>query len=157
MSEEQDAKRLRKQVERLQRKQKSGKMTAIITPYPISNCVQGEDITGAILRYMFCATGKIVKGLVRITNSIKGGAVVKVSIENDIGEESKTYIMSRQSILVEPDLDVYSGDRMTVCIFPDLPGEKITEVWLSFLWVPNIKEATLKHFLIEELEKDEGD
>ena len=150
MEMEERIKSLEKQVARLQRKQPK-KIMAALTPYPISNCVTGENVEGPILRYMFSATGRITKGLVRITNSMKSGAEVEVCISSDIGREHRVYNMSRQSILIEPDFEVYSGDRMTIFITPAEPEEKITEVWTSFLWIPNIKEVEVKKFLISEL------
>ncbi len=153
---EQRIKDLERQVKRLQRK-KSGKMIAVLTPYPISNCVKGEDVSGAVLKYMFPAVGKITKGMIRLATQLKSGANIHIYIANDIGSESKSYPMPRRNLLVELDFDVYSGDRLIVYIESENPEEKITEVWTSFLWTPNIKESTLKHFLISELEKEVED
>jgi len=128
--------------------------SAIITPYPISNCVIGDDIKGDVLRYMFCAVGTIVKGLIVLGSRPKDGINVEVSIVNDIGGESKSYVMSRKSILVEPSIKVYSGDRLSVSVNPLSSEDKITEVWISFLWVPEVKDADIRNFLINELEGD---
>ena len=50
-------------VSRLTRRAKTT-ATAIVTPYPISNAVFGDDVRGAILRYMFPCEGVITKNCI---------------------------------------------------------------------------------------------
>lgn len=130
--------------------------SAMITPYPISNCVVGEDVHGAVLKYMFSASGEINKGLIRFDKKCKAGVKVAIILENETGGESKTYIANRNQILVEPELKVHSGDRLTVSVNPcDKEEEKINEVWVAFLWTPKVGETTVKSFLIDKLDEIE--
>lgn len=140
-------------VERLTRRQVK-QTAAIITPYPISSCTQGEDVRGEILKYMFCASGSIDKGLVTLAKRPKDAVEIKITIENDLGKESKSYMITNKSLLSEPRLAVYSGDRLTISIFPTGPEDKLTEVWVAFMWTPSVKDASIKNFLIDELEKE---
>lgn len=129
------------------------KASAIITPYPISNCVIGEDVKGEILKYMFCSKGVIKKGLIYLDRRVRSGAEVSISLKSDIGGESMSYIVTSKQMIVKPDMDVYSSDRLTISIVPIDPEEKLKEVWLSFLWVPEVDDSEIKSFLINELEK----
>ena len=140
-------------VNRLTRRQNK-KMKAMITPYPISTCVSGEDVEGDILKYMFCAPGRIVKGLVYLSAKPKSGASISIRIDNDLGGSTKSYIITRKSLLVEPDIVISSGDRLTISFHNVDEVEKITELWLAFMWIPEIKDVDIKNFLIDELEEE---
>ncbi len=142
-------KSLERQVARLHRR-KVKKISAVITPFPVSNCIVDKDISGAILKYLFCTSGRITKGMIRISK-LKGNATVEIIIANNIGERSKSYIMNKQEIILQPDFDIQVGDRLTIKVFPNAEEDKITEAWASFLWVPNVNESEVKHFLIDEL------
>jgi len=129
------------------------KAVALITPYPISNAVFGEDIKGTILRYMFPCEGIITKGLIVLGRKPDTGVSIGVKISNDIHVNSKGYIITRKNLLVKPELKVDSGDRLEVSINPVTEKDTVTEVWTSFLWLPTIKDIEAKSFLIDELEK----
>ena len=141
---------LEKKVDRLMRR--SNKVAkALVTPFPISNCVLGDNISGTVLRYMFPASGKILKGGVFLDAKPGESVTVEVSISNSTGGLSKTYAMQRQNLVIEPDMAVQSWDRLSVSIFPF--GETVINVvWIAFLWVPDVKEVDVKKCLIEELE-----
>ena len=125
----------------------------LITPYPISNAVFGEDVQGTILRYMFPCGGTITKGLIRLGKKPSSGIGVEVKISDDSHTELKGFVVTSKNLLVEPDMEVHSGDRLEVAIKPS-GAEKVTEVWISFLWVPNVKDVAAKSFLMDEIEKD---
>ena len=140
---------------RLMRRSKKT-VEAMLTPYPISNCITGEDVQGTVLKYMFSAKGTIGKGLIRFDKKLKSGVMVTVTLENDLGSQAKTFIANRNQLLIEPNLEVYSGDRLTVVVEPgDLSEGKLNEVWIAFLWTPHVGEATVKSFLIDKLEEIE--
>ena len=141
-------------VKRLSRRQVK-KISAMITPYPISTCITGDDVRGDVLKYMFCAKGIIKKGLIYLSKQLSAGVVVNITIENDAGGETKSYIFNKKQMLVNPDLNIYSSDRMTVSVTPINPEDKLTEVWISFLWVPEVKDTDVKSFLIDEIEEIE--
>ena len=133
---------------------RSNKLTsALITPYPISSATFGEDVRGSILRYMFPCEGVIAKGLIKLGSRPKGGAEVNVELSNNAYSDSRGFIITSRQLIVEPDLNVASGDCLDISIRPVDESDKLNEVWVSFLWVPTIKDADIKHFLIEELDK----
>ena len=146
-------KKLETIVERLLRRSKSKSTKAMITPYPISNAVFGDDIKGPIIRYMFPCQGTINKGLVRLGGKPKGGVRLTIQVETDLGGDSKEFIITRRSLIVEPKMDIDSGNRLVVLIEPVDEGP-ITEVWASFLWTPTMKDVDVKKFLVEDLERD---
>ena len=147
--------KLEKIVARLSRRQVK-KTQAIITPYPISNCVVGEEVKGDILKYMFTCGGTITKGGIFLSAKPKNGAAVVISIENDLGNVSKSFNITRRNLLIEPNIKVSTWDRLTVSFYTINPEEdKMAEVWISFLWTPEIKDASIKNFLIDSLKEED--
>jgi len=145
-------KKLELLVRRLLRKERK-KVQAIITPYPISNAVLGDDIKGHILRYMFPCEGTIIKGLIDVGKRLKEGALVEVRLGGEVLVNSKSYTMNGRKFLLSPELKTCSGDKLTISIKP-VGKEIITEVWISFLWVPTMKDVEVKKFLIDSIEED---
>ena len=138
-------------VSRLTRRSKKT-ASAIITPYPISSCVVGEDVRGDILRYMFPSNGVIKKGLIVLDKRPGTGVVVNISISNDAGGSSKNYVVTKKTSIFEPNIDVYSTDRLSISIEPvDQEKDRITEVWIAFTWVPGVKDTEVKQYLIDDL------
>lgn len=138
---------------RLLRRLGGSRVKAMITPYPVSNAVFGDDIKGPVLKYMFPCSGGISKGFIRLDKKFKEGVRVIVQKLNDLGGDTRDYIITRRSLLVEPKILVDPGDRLIVSIEP-IGDEPVTEVWVSFLWRPTTKDIEIKSFLIEELESD---
>ncbi len=128
------------------------KITSLITPYPISNAVFGDDIKGPILYYMFPCKGSITKALICLGNKPKNEVIIDVSIKNQIYTDSKSYGMTGKSLSFELNKEIYSGDRLKISITPS-EKDQITEVWVSFLWVPFVKEVEAKSYLISDLEE----
>ena len=152
LSDKEKIDKLTKIVERLgRRSRKTAK--AIITPYPISNCITGEDVKGPILHYMFSCSGTFTKGLIDIGTKLSSGAMVRVYVGNKVKSETKEYTMNRDTFLFEPNMLISSGDKVIISISPNSVEDKITEAWVSFLWIPSMKEVDVKQFLIEELDK----
>lgn len=128
---------------------------AYLSPYPISGCVAGEDVKGDVLKYMFASGGKIAKGKIVIVDTLKQGVTVTIRIESNKTGTTKSYLIEKKEITVEPDILVNSGDRLTISLNPTSVEDKITEVWMCFLWVPKVKDADIKQFLIDELESQD--
>jgi len=140
-------------VSRLARRSKKT-VSAIIAPIPISSCITGEDIRGDILKYMFAARGTINKAIMVLSKKPSTGVVVNISISNDAGGSSKNYIVTNKSSIFEPNIEVFSSDRLSISIEPiDKEKDKITEVWIAFTWTPHVHESKIKNHLIDELEK----
>ena len=129
---------------------------AVLTPYPISNCISGENVSGTVLKYMFAAKGIIDKGRIQVNKKLKSGMRITVLLENELGGQSKSYIANRNIMLIEPNLEVFSGDRLTVSVNPvNSEDGGLTEIWISFVWTPHVGEATVKSFLIDKLDEIE--
>lgn len=149
---EERIKKLEGTVKRLIRKSTKKTVSAILTPYPISNCVAGENVSGTVLKYMFAARGVINKGQIRFDKKLAAGVRITILLENDLGGQSKSYIASGNQMLIEPDLEVFSGDRLTVSVNPNDPENGVlSEIWIAFIWTPHVGEATVKSFLIDKL------
>ena len=140
-------------VTRLTRRTRNRSSIAM-TPYPISNCVTGSNVSGNILKYMFCATGKIGKLMLCLDVKPKDDAELIVLIRSRLSDRAETHLISSMRTELNLETVLKSGDRLVVSIKP--LGEKtvIKEAWISFLWVPEVKEAKMKQFSIDELERE---
>lgn len=127
-------------------------VSALVTPYPISSASFGDNVTGSVLRYMFPYKGTITKGLIYFGSKLKSGVRLFVSISSDTREDSKEFVISEKTTSIELNIEVGSGHRLTMSVEPNNSEEKITEVWISFSWVPAMKDAEVKSFLIDELD-----
>ena len=128
------------------------KITALITPYPISNAVFGDAVKGPILRYMFPCDGVITKGVVKLGIKPKNPIVIGIKLFNEIGSTVKGFALEKKLFSITPNLPIISGDCLEVSLDP--MEETVTEVWISFLWMPSVKDVEVKSYLIEELEND---
>jgi len=130
--------------------------SALITPYPISNAVFGEEVRDSVLRYMFPCDGEITKGVIDIGKRPKQEVLVTLSLMgNEVGE-AKVYIVDKKRLLVTPAMKVKTADKLTVTISykNEKPEDNITEFWACFLWVPSVKEVEVKQHLIDALDND---
>ena len=150
---EQRIKKLETIVARLSRRQRKV-ASAIISPYPISNCLVGGEIKGEILRYMFACDGEISKGAVSLNVKPKSNAIVTFNLDTELGGSSRSFTVDRKNLVFEPSIKVSQFDKLTVSFYPG-PEDKVEEVWVSLLWTPTVKDAKIKNFLIDELEKEE--
>ena len=125
---------------------------ALITPYPISNAVFGEDVKGVVLRYMFPCDGILTKGMIDIGKKLTAGATVELDVFDEKSSELKSYTMSSKRFPLDINLEIKSGDCLEVFINPVDSREKITEAWVSLLWTPSMKDVEVKSFLLNEIE-----
>lgn len=141
-------------VRRLMRRSRKT-VKAIITPYPISSCVSGEDVRGDVLKYMFPADGVITKGIIHFDRKIKGGAIVVIDKISKGGRTRRDFLTDKKELVINPDVDMLAGNKLIVSVDTYDEVEKINEVWISLLWVPHISETKVKQCLIKELDASE--
>jgi hypothetical protein len=147
-------KRLEKITERLARRSKTVSK-AIITPYPISSAVLGEDVKGTILCYMFPSDGRITSFMIDVGKKPKVDISVGIALAREEGSEARTINVTKKFVESIIGIDVKKGNKLTVYLSYNPSDDfKVTEVWVSMLWVPEAKDAYVKKFLIDELEKD---
>lgn len=140
-------------VERLARRAKK-RATGLITPVPISGAAFGDDVKGSVLRYMFPCDGTILKGMLRFGPKLKDGVAVTIHLTNDLGETSQGFIVDKRLFTIEPNIAISGGDCIDISIAPIDSEQRILEAWISFLWVPTVKDTVAKSYLIDELEND---
>jgi len=140
-------------IRRVARKYHGAKSKALITPFPISSATFGEKVEGPILRYMFPSDGMVTKGIIKFGKKPKSEVFVELSMAGSYEAASKGYNVIKKMVIVEPMLNVKAGDCLEISIKPD-DVDPVTEVWISFLWVPEVGETFIKQFLVEELEND---
>lgn len=149
---EESNKRLETATARLMRRA-SKRVIGLITPYPISNAAFGEKVEGVILRYMFPCDGKIAKGMMMLGAKPKKWVGVNVKIFNETKLAIKGTQTDKRSTVVDAELELKAGDCLEVSL-TTAPEDVVKEVWISFLWIPHVKEIEAKSFLISELEND---
>lgn len=148
-------KKAEKTLERLARRSRK-KITAVFTPYPISNAVFGEKVEGPILRYFFPCEGKVTKGAIDFGKKPKVSVTLTVELVTELGGESKIFVLDRRLTTLDFRADIKGFSKLTASISyeSEKPEQDITEVWLGFLWVPTMKDVETKSFLFEDLEND---
>ncbi len=127
-------------------------ITAVVTPYPISNASFNVDINGTILRYMFPCNGKITKGFLRLSAKPRKEVHLRVKVFNDTSVTEKTYNISKKLTDSVFDLSVLPGDCLEVSLLNEDKENPITEAWISFLWEPSVSDVITRSFLIDEIE-----
>lgn len=151
-SNEERIKKLEQIVKHLSRRSRK-QTTAIITPFPISNAVFAESISGPVLRYVFPSDGTITKGVIDLGKKPREQVTVEVDLRNKNEGESRIYFLSMKTAIVNPMIEVLAGDKLTVSIFPNNESEDsvISEVWIGLLWVPDISETDIHKAMINDL------
>lgn len=129
-------------------------MTALITPYPISSAAFGDNVNGVVLRYMFPCEGVISKGMVHLGFRPKVPIKVLIRVVGDGSGTTREYTIENAYLIMEPGLKVSDGVRLEVSILNSDDEHPLNEVWLSFLWVPDVKDVSKRSFNIEEIEGD---
>lgn len=125
---------------------------AMITPYPISACVSGEDVKGEVLKYMFPADGVITKCIVSFDRKIKEGVVITIDKISDGGRTKRDFEIDKKEVRLTPNIGMLTGNKIIVSVEAIDPEEKINEVWISFLWAPHVCETEVKQCLLSELD-----
>lgn len=126
------------------------RIVGLVTPYPISSAVFGDAVKGPILRYMFPCDGTITRGFIKLGNKPKNPIALIIKVFSNQKSEAKGFEVEKRALSIEPKLSVTAGDCLEISLEPG--DEVVTEVWISFLWKPEMKDAEAKSFLIEELE-----
>lgn len=150
------------QSEKLERRQersikKARKVAkALITPFPISGAIVGEDVSGDVLKYMFPCKGTITKGIVMLDSKPSSPVSVEVKLFNTVESTSRGFTLSARRMLISPDITVNAGDCLSISLTKN-PEHAVKELWISLLWTPSVRDVEAKSFLIEELGSSEED
>lgn len=129
--------------------------TGLITPYPISAAKSGDNVQGEILNYMFPCEGIITKGAIKLGDRFSGSITVRFKLFNDTNTYTDELNLERKLTIISPHRKVQPFDCLSISIFAD-PEHPITRIWVSFLWIPTVKDVEVKSFLISELENQDA-
>ena len=124
--------------------------SGIISPYPISNYSMSA---GIVLRYVFPIDGEIPLAAMYIESMPKSGVNVHTIIEIGESRKSDTQLVKRKSVVIRPNIQLKGGTRISVGVTPVNDEEEACGIWVSLIWVPSIRGAVVKQFLIDELER----
>lgn len=152
MTDNKRVERLELIVKRLMRRAHK-QVVALVTPYPISSSSFGEDVHGSVLRYMFPCAGTIVKGMICLGAKPKNIVSFDVKVFNNERSEARGFLVLKKSTSMDLQIPIRAGDCLDISLQPTA-DEKVTEVWVSFLWRPTTNDVEVKSYLIEELEND---
>ena len=141
-------------LERLNRK-KEKIAKGLITPFPISNFVD-FPVEGVVLKYMFPVNGQLLFGGMFIEKLPKDGVDILFNLQtsNNLGTyRTESMFTKSNTFTIRPNIDIRSGNKLTVSVIPKIEGSEVSGVWTSLLWIPAMKELAIKKILIDELEK----
>ena len=125
-------------------------VVGVITPFPISSYAK-DPVDNVVLRYMFPASGKITVGGAYIENMPKDGIDIYTNIHREESVISTSVWTKKKYVLINPDAEILAGDRLVVSV--KSRGGDVSGIWVSFLWVPEVKDSEVKQFLIDDLER----
>jgi len=103
---------------------------------------------------MFPSKGILNKLVVSVTNIPKGGATIVCKIDTIEGEMN-TRNPVKNLYTKNLNLGINTGDIVRVHVEPVVEDEEVGEYFISLLWTPEIKEGTIRQFLIDELNNKE--
>ena len=132
-------------------------VTGVITSFPISKYSKVPADDDTILHYMFPISGKITIGGMFVEGMPKQGIDITTIIYRGSAVNSNTFFSKRQSTVIEPNADIDAGDRLVIKVKAIKAEEIISNIWIAFTWIPNIKDSEIKQFLITDLEKNKED
>jgi hypothetical protein len=112
----------------------------------------GDKVEGAIIRYMFPCNGTITRAMIRLGNKPKNSIRLKIRLFNETNSISKGFVLEKKLYNIDPEIAVVAGDCLEV--FLEAEDEIVTEIWVSLLWTPLMKDTEIKTFLIEDIEND---
>ncbi|MBU2249567.1 MAG: hypothetical protein KKD77_22665 [Gammaproteobacteria bacterium] len=127
-------------------------VVSIIPPHVMSTCATGEDIRGDIYKAMLFK-GTITKGIVCFNKRPKNPIHIEIKILNNEIGFTKSYYVSKMRENVDLDIATIDGSMISVSVYPTVETDKLTEVWISLLWSPDVSNTKVKNYLIESLEK----
>ena len=128
-------------------------ITGVITPFPITSFMENTKDNNAI-KYMFPMSGKITLGSAYFEEMPETGVDIHINVYRGEGVKSTVIFTKQKYIVIEPDTEGLAGDRLAISIVPK-GEEDIANIWISFLWVPNTKDAEIKQFVETELLEEE--
>lgn len=142
-------------VVRLTRRAKKHAIT-LIPPCPISGAFFGEGVKDSIFHYMFPCDGMITKGAIDFGKKPKQEILINFKLMGSETGIAKTFATIKKRLIIKPDIEVKEGDKLSISIDYEAkkPEDNIDELWISFLFVPAVKDAKAKRFLIDDLEND---
>jgi hypothetical protein len=124
--------------------------TGIITPFPISNF---SESGGDVIKYMFPANGTITVCGMFVENMPKSGIDISIIVNRNGQSESKSIFTKSPSISTSPNIKISFADRLIVNVVPKREDEEVSNIWVAFLWIPKVKDADVRNFLIDDLMK----
>ncbi len=143
--------KMEKHIQRLARRSQKVS-TGLITPYPISVAMTGKNIQGDILNYMFPCEGIITKGAIKLDAKPKGFVDIGVRLFNNNSQYTDEVTLEKQLTIIEPNLEVLPWDCLKISVHAD-PEHPVTRIWVSLLWVPNVKDVEAMSFLLDRIEE----
>jgi hypothetical protein len=137
-------------VRRLQRKTYNQRVSSYISPFPVSFYISKIPEDGVVLRYMFPGEGRITNACIYVEGDVKKGIIISAQTTNDTGMGSGISATFRKNFnKFSLDMYVNTGDMLSIILPTDM---NLGNVWVAFLWLPDISEVEVKSFLARELE-----
>ena len=131
--------------------------TAIITPQIIMAHELSEEVKGDIFK---CALfkGGLGKAIILFDKKPKSEVFVQFNVLSGGAGSAKNFYFTKIKNEVDLDILIEDGTFINVSVFSTDNEYKVTEVWVSMLWTPDISKAKVKQHLIEKLveNSDEG-
>lgn len=129
------------------------KTSVMLSPVPMSAYMTGENLSGLTLYKSLMFKGKLIKGFVEFGVKPKDEVMLHISVIGVNHADSYSFKTNRKRIGADLNIPVDNGSTLSFSVEASNPEEVIREVSVTVLWTPDISNAEVKSFAIEELEK----
>lgn len=128
-------------------------IVGIIPPNLTSEYVMIPPEDGVLLRKIFPA-GRLTKGFMFIGEYVDKSPVTFIAEVAGIADsQSRTFVTRKQLLILEPDLELNLGDRVT---FRVVEKDKIKDIWIGFLFQVGKQDSQVEAYSIDKLEELAG-
>jgi len=124
----------------------------LISPIPMSAFIDDPDIP---IRFMFAGKGKISDLYVHVETLPKSGVVVDTTISSGLDKMTRSITLKKQSVATILDFITKAKDRVEIKFRNAVAEEpRVGNIWIAFLWVPDISIIDVKKLALEEVTAD---
>ena len=135
----------------LQRMQRRTHKTVvgIIPPNLTFGFVDKPTEDGILLRAIFPA-GRLLKGFMYVEHYADKQPVTFVAeVSGQSGSQTRDFTTRKQLLVIEPDLQLDIGDRLT---FKVKEWDKVQGIWIGFLFHIEMKDSVKETYLLDQID-----
>jgi|APSaa5957512622_1039677.scaffolds.fasta_scaffold70954_2 hypothetical protein len=122
-------------------------VVGVTPPIPVFDWTKDPDETGVVFRKLMPGNGKITLGCMYVEELNKNmNPQAVLDIEGQLGGTRVKIPINRQTMSIEPKMDVEFGQRLTLSISPPAA---CSGIWTAFLFEVDVKHTKEQEQLVD--------